>query len=196
MKKYLFVFTSILFSFSPFADNPVDRLGVKGPLVYGDTNFKLSFTDKPNDTYYIQEYLPAGDTLPKFNQLLTIHLFAKDIATEDAVKQKIEELAKRKLTDRICNYKVIESPDGKEFILDFLISESKKNVMEMVEFNIYHYKKIELADNKKSILVYAYSKRSYGDDIKPFLKALKGERIKMLDTMIAAQMPVITLNEN
>ena len=196
MKKYLFVFTAILFSFSPFADKPIDRLGVKGPLVYGDTNFKLSFTDKPNDTYYIQEYLPAGDTLPKFNQLLTIHLFAKDIATEDAVKQKIEELAKRKLTDRICNYKVIESPDGKEFILDFLISESKKNVMEMVEFNIYHYKKIELADNKKSILVYAYSKRSYGDDIKPFLKALKGERIKMLDTMIAAQMPVITLNEN
>ena len=196
MKKYLFVFTAILFSFSPFTDNTIDRLGVKGPLVYGDTNFKLSFTDKPNETYYLQEYLPAGDTLPKFRQLLSLQLFVKNITTGDAVKEKIQELVKRKLTDAICNYKVIESPDGKEFIVDFLVSESKKNIMETVEFNIYHYKQIELAGEQKGILVYAYSKRSYGDEIKPFLKSLKKTRIDMLNTMIAAQVPVVALAQN
>ncbi|CAN5571249.1 hypothetical protein BH10BAC3_BH10BAC3_16800 [soil metagenome] len=196
MKNYALFFIVILCSFTPFTDNTVDRLGVKGPLVFGDTNFKLTWTDKPNDTYYIQEYLPAGDTLEKFKQLLTIHLYEKDITTQDAVKQKIQELVKRRLTDPICNYKVIESPDGKEFMVDFLLSESKNDLMEIVEFNIYHYKQVELGGNKKAILVYAYSKRSYGDEITPFLKHLKTERMEMLNTMIAAQVPVITLIEN
>jgi hypothetical protein len=195
MKKYLLFFTIILFSFAPFADHTADRLGVTGPLVFGNTNFKLAWTDKPNDTYYIQEYLPAGETVDKFRQMLTIHLFEKDITTQDAVKQKVAELVKRKLTDPICNYKAIESPDGKEFMVDFLLSENKHDVMDIVEFNIYHYKQI-VVDGKKYLIVYAYSKRSYGDDIKPFLKNLKNERIALLNNMIAAQMPVITKVDN
>jgi len=196
MKKYFFFFYIMLFWFTAIAENTVDRLGVKGPLVFGNTNFKLAWTDKPDDTYYIQKYLPAGDTLPKFNQLLTIHLFKKNMTVLDAVKQKVEELAKRKLTDRICNFKVIESPDGTEFIMDFLLSESKKDVMEIVEFNIYHYKPVVLGNNESAILIYAYSKRSYGNDIKRFIKALKANRTDMLNTMIAAQVPAVTLAAN
>ena len=64
------------------------------------------------------------------------------------------------LIDAVCNYQVAESPDGKEFIVDFLLGEGKDDKMTIVEFNIYHYRQIELAENHKELAVYAYSKRS------------------------------------
>lgn len=121
----LIALSTLLFSFTTITDNPVDRLGVKGPLEFNKINFKLAWSDKPNDNYYIQEYLPDGENLESFNQMLTIHLFDTDIKTKDAVGQKVRELTERKKTDDVCNYQVTESPDGKEFIVDFLLGESK-----------------------------------------------------------------------
>ena len=64
--------------------------------------------------------------------------------------------------------------------------------MEVQEFNIYRYKPIVLDDIKKAILVYAYSKRAYRADITPFFKSLKSERVNLLNTMIASEMPTVT----
>ena len=47
---------------------------------------------------------------------------------------------------------------------------------------------------KKAILVYAYSKRSYGDDITPFFKKLGEDRKTHLNQMISSSMPAIKLN--
>ena len=196
MKKYLLIMTTVLMSFTTFNNEPVDRIGVKGPLTFNKTSFNLSWTDKPNDTYFIQEYLPKDEKAENFNQMLTLHLFDNDIKVKNAVKQKIQELDTRKKTDPTCNYQITESPDGKEFMVDFLLGESKGDKMTIIEFNIYHYKQVTLGDRKKGILVYAYSKRAYGDDITTFLKNLRKDKADLLNVMIASEMPTVKLADN
>lgn len=193
MKQILILATTLFLSFTTIGDNIVDRIGVKGPLTFDKINFKLAWTDKPNEKYYIQEYLPDGETIETFNQMLTIHLFDTENKLKDAVKQKTKELTQRKKTDPVCNYLVTESPDGKEFMLDFLLGESKNDKMTIVEFNIYRYKQIDLGQNKKGILVYAYSKRAYGDKITPFLESLGDNRINYLNQMIETEIPSVTV---
>ncbi len=190
--KYMLIFLSIvLFSFA--SDNTVDRLGIRGPLKFDKIKFELAWTDKPNDHYYIQEYLPKGEKAEDFTQMLTIHLFDLEITAQDAVAQKVKELNERKKTDEVCNYVVTESPDGKEFMVDFILGESKGDKMTIVEFNVYRYKQIDIGNNKKAMLVYAYTKRSYGNHITVFLKKLGDDRIEYLNNMISADMPSVTL---
>ena len=130
---------TFFFSATILATNPIERIGVKGPLKFSETNFNLVWTAKPNGNYFIQEYLPNGEKLESFNQMLTIHIFITSISPQVAVELKVKELTERKKTDAVCNYQVNESPDGKEFIVDFLLGESKDDRMTIVEFNVYRY---------------------------------------------------------
>jgi hypothetical protein len=180
-------------SFTKFNQEPVDRIGVKGPLTFNSTTFNLAWTSKPSDNYYIQEYLPQNEAADHFNQMMSIFLLVGDTKLKNAVQQKTKELDTRKKTDPTCNYIVTENPDKTEYMVDFVLGESKNDKMEVEEFNIYHYKQVDLGDKKKGILVYAYSKRAYGDDITPFFKNLKSDRINLLNEMIAAEKPTVTI---
>ena len=192
MKSTLTILASfILLSFTAKKIN--EYLSVEGPLEFNDTKFSLKWSDKPNKNYYIQEYIPKGENTDSFNQMLTIHLFDLDIELQDAVKSKIKELIKRKETDAVCNYQITESPDGKEIMVDFLLSESRDGKTQIIEFNIYHYRKIQLDKNKNGIAVYAYSKRSYGNQVTEFLKNLKTSRNNLLNEMISTEKPKILL---
>lgn len=192
MKSILATICS-LFLLSFAGDNVEDYLNVSGPLKFNETEFHLKWSDQPNETYHIQEYLPKGETLERFNQMLTIHLFTTDISVKDAVRQKMAELNTRKETDPVCNYQVTESPDGSEFIVDFLLGESENDQMTIVEFNIYHYRQIDIDKKNKGIAVYAYSKRSYGADITDFFSTLKEDRNAHLNEMITSSKPEINL---
>jgi hypothetical protein len=194
MKILLICFTVGLLTQSTQTDI-VDRLGVKGPLKYGDSDFNIAWTDKPNDNYYIQEYLPDGQKAESFKEMLTIHLFDTEIRIEDAVKQKVQELNLRKKTDPICNYLVNENSDTNEYLVDFLLSDTKNDKVQTVEFNVYRYKQINIGD-RQAILVYAYSRRSYGNKATSFLKSLKNERLVYLKHMTSTDMPVITLQSD
>ena len=176
-------------------NDPTERIGVKGPLEFNKTQFLLAWSQKPNSNYYVQEYLPKNETVEHFNQLITINVFVMDISVENAVAQKINELNQRKKTDPVCNYSVIKSPDGKENILDCLLSVEKNGELDIVEFIIYRYKQIALDNNKKALLVYSYSKRSYGKNITPFLKSLKNERGDLLKVMASKELPKIKINQ-
>ena len=193
MKITLIALSSLLFSFFPVSDDVTDRIGVKGPLEFNGVNFNLAWSDKPRDNYYIQEYLPEGQKPENFDEMLTIHLFATDMSLEDAVKQKGKELTKRKNSDPLCNYQITESPDGKEYMVDFLLSENKGDDMTIAEFNVYRYKQADLGNNQKGILVYAYSGRSYGEDITPFLEKLKDEKINYLNEMALTNIPDVNI---
>jgi hypothetical protein len=193
MKKYLLIMTTFLMSFTTSNNAPIDRINVNGPLIFNKTTFNFVWSDKLNETYYIQEYLPKDEKVENFKQMLTIHLFDKDIKLREAVDMKIQELVVRKKTDETCQYQVTESPDGKEFIVDFILGESKADKMSIMEFNLYHYKQVKLNDNRNGILIYAYSKRAYGDDITPFLENLGQDRGHLLNTMITSQIPNVKL---
>lgn len=191
--KNLLLILVMLSTLHSFGQNPIDRIGVVGPLNFNKTAFNLSWSDKPSETYYIQEYLPAGEQTANFKQLLTLHLFNKDIPLKNAVDQKIQELVNRKKTDAICNYAITQKNGGKEYMVDFLLSESKGNKMTIVEFNIYRYISVDLGKGKKGVLVYAYSKRSYGNDIDGFLKTIKTDRTALLNVMAVSQIPIVTI---
>lgn len=194
--KYILILLTLLPSlFGDATDKAEDRINVKGPLKFSDLNFDLAWSARPSDAYYIQEYVPAGESVENFHQMLTIHLFNVGIDPRDAVQQKVQELERRKTTDVVCNYAVTESPDGKEFIVDFLLSESKAEKI-VAEFNVYRYKQVDLGPGKKGILVYAFSKRSYGDQVTDFLKSLKTARSAYLNQMISAEMPVVSIKGN
>lgn len=124
--------------------------------------------------------------------MLTVSLLVSDISAKEGVKIKVKELEARKKTDPTCKYLVTESPDGSEFIVDFLMGQSKDDRMELMEFNVYRYKQIK-AGGRKALMLYSYTKRSYGDGITDFLKNLKEERMARLNEMIGAQLPEITL---
>lgn len=189
MKTILFAITVIVSSFTKSNIDVVDKLGVKGPLSFNKTAFNLSWVSNPNKNYYVQEYLPKNEKEEHFNQMLSIFLLVGNTKTEDAVKQKTDELTARKSTDPTCNFIVNKSADGKEFILDFVLGEN-----DIEEFNIYRYKQIDVGSKEKAILMYAYSKRAYGKNITPFLQNLKTERTILLNEMAAAQMPSVTLS--
>lgn len=194
MKSLIIALSSILlFSFT--ASKMTEYLSVEGPLKFNQTDFELKWTEQPNDKYYIQEYLPKDENLKDFNQMLTMHLFDMDVKLKDAVSQKVIELGKRKETDALCNYQVTESPDGKEFIVDFILSENVDDELAIVEFNIYHYRQIELGKKHKAIAVYAYTKRSYRSDISNFFKRLKDDRNSHLKEMTSIEKPKIILKK-
>lgn len=170
-----------------------DLLGIKDPLEFNATTFEPAWSDKSRDNYYIQEYLPPGEKVENFNQMMSIHLFLTDLTVNEMAAKKTGELEDRKKSDPLCNYSSFKSPDGKEIIVDFILSEDKEGQIPIIEFNAYRYKQIDTGKDNKGIIIYAYSKRSYGDDINSFLENLKTDRIKYLDEMSKTTVPAVSI---
>ena len=195
MKILLCLASIVLMSFTPVHKTPIERIGVKGPLEFNKTDYMLAWSQRPNVDYYVQEYLPRNETVKQFNQMLTMHVFVKDVSVEDAVLQKEAELIQRKATDKVCNYSISQSPDGKEKLVDCVLSTEKYGQLTIVEFIIYRYRQIELENHKKGLLIFSYSKRSYGTDILPFFTKLATDRKNLLNLMIAMELPKIKIKE-
>ena len=151
MKKYLLVYLATLMSFTKPNQELIDRIGVKGPLTFNNTTFKFTWSQQ-NNNYYIQEYLPDGENADHFNQMLSIFLLAENIKTKDAVLQKISELKTRKKTDPTRNYILNQSSDGKEYMIDFVLGESKNDKMEVEEFNSIVTRKLTQPITKRVFL--------------------------------------------
>ena len=195
MKKAIYFTSLLLIIFSTAKSQTIERIGLKGPIEFNNTEFKLAWSQKPNANYYVQEYLPKNETVERFNELITVNVFVLDVTVEKAIQQKVNELTKRKEIDKVCNFSVIDSPDGTESILDCLLSSGNDQKLDVVEFVIYRYKQIELENHKKALLIYSYSKRSYDENIIKFLNGLSSERESLLNVMISAEMPKITIKE-
>lgn len=195
MKKAIYFTSLLLIIFSTAKSQTIERIGLKGPIEFNKTEFKLAWSQKPNANYYVQEYLPKNETVERFNELITVNVFVLDVTVEKAIQQKVNELTKRKEIDKVCNFSVINSPDGTESILDCLLSSGNDEKLDVVEFIIYRYKQIELENHKKALLIYSYSKRSYDENIIKFLNGLSSERESLLNVMISAEMPKISIKE-
>lgn len=200
MKKIYFISLVIIvlisYSFTIIhKDDDKDRIGVEGPLSFNNTGFNLAWSDKARDNYYIQEYLPAGEQLESFNQMMTLHVFLIDMSIDDAVQIKLNELDTRSKTDAVCKGSVAEtaSSDGKEILLDFLLSETQKDTPEIVEYNVYRYIPVNIGDGENGILIYAYTKRAYGKDAEGFLETINKERRNIVEQMGNTEVPKVKL---
>lgn len=186
----------VLFSYSfTISDDDTDRLGVEGPLSFNNTSFNLTWSDRARDNYYIQEYLPAGEQLESFDQMMTLHVFLIDMSINEAVQSKLNELENRSKTDPVCKGSVAETAgsDGKETLLDFLLSESKNGKTEIAEYNVYRYVPVNIGDGVNGILVYAYTKRAYGNDVQGFLETIDKERRDYVLKMGKTEVPKVKI---
>ena len=195
MKKLLCLTTIVLMSFSTFQNEPIDRIGVKGPIIFNNTRYHLSTAQRPNVDYYFQEYVPIDEAVKKFNQLITVNVFIRNSSLENAVQQKAGELNKRMEKDKVCNYSITQGPDGKDSIIDCVLSYEKDGEITAAEFVIYRFKEIELQNHTRAILIYSYSKRSYDTDIFDFFTSLPKDRKELLDLMSLQELPKIRIKE-
>ena len=148
-------------------------------LFVDSINYVFSWSLHPNQLYYKNEFLNRGDSVTHFKKMISIEFLVGNYALIDVVNQKRVELERRKTTDKFCNQILYENNEKGEYMLDFLISEQDSNSL-IVERNIYRYKLYSDSINK-GVLLFAYSERSYDNEIMNFLKNMKSNNFKMVN---------------
>lgn len=189
LKKIFLALLISSFSFSNAQENETSILSFPNPIEYDGTEFYITQSKQRSKTLFQEQYIPRDENLQNFNQLLDFSFFNKEIETELAVRQKVESVQQREKKDKFAKVNVSESPDGKEFIVDYFISEAPESGDPYIEYNIYRFKNIENG-SQKSFLIMSYAKRMYGD-LKSSAKALAKQRDHLMATMIEYKIPEI-----
>lgn len=184
------LFISLAFKFK---DEVINYFGTSKEITFSKKTYKLSWSSHPNATYYKQEYIPDGDKADTFNDMILIDFIQRDIPVAEVVKAQVTMLNERKKTDNICNYQLINSANGSEYILDFAMSESSGPTLNIVEWNAYRYKAYIDKQGHKGVLLFGISHRSYGSKASSFLKSLKEYRVEHQKALISYPMPNIQI---
>ena len=166
-----------------------DAIGAPGPIVFEDVEFALAWTSHPSETYYKQEYVPAGQTVEQFEDMFMIDVMTDDITPEAAAAAMIKNLDARKGSDPVINYDLIRNDQTGEIVLDFLLSDSTSGTM-IVEWNAYRY--VPFGDG---IALYAISRRGYGEDgARALLGGLKEKRQSAINALALMELPELSLD--
>lgn len=167
-----------------------ERLGVPGPISFEGQDYALAWTSHPSADYFKQEYLPAGQAVENYTHMFILEALTSGITPRDAAGAQIASLDKRKATDPLVFYDAIVNEASGDVILDFLVSATGQDGKLIVEWNGYRYSPYKGA--KSGIVLYAISRRAYGDDAKAFVTALKDWRTKTVDELASFKAPAIT----
>jgi len=172
-----------------------DYLSVSGPISFDNINYDLSWSAHPSNNYFKHEYLPKGDDVEKYKQMILFEFAQGDFKAEDAVNVKVSELKELKKKNPVVNYDVMENKQSGEYILDFLVSENEPDGkhLSIVERNVYRFKQVEDASGRRGVLLFGVSTRAYGDDITKFFASLKNNRYDMINSVAAYTIPVIKI---
>ncbi len=155
------------------AQSATEYFNVGNPIKYCGTKYYFAWSAHPQANYYLQEYLPQGESFERYNQMFTVSVIFWDRTPLEAVQAKIAELEQRKQTDPITNY--IAAENNGEYILEFIVSDSNNGKMNTVEVNVHHYKQMTINGKMASVLSF-YSSRAYGDDITAFIQSIPDKR--------------------
>ena len=173
MKAAISLIISLLSCLGLSAQSVTEYFNVGNPIKYCGTKYSLIWSAHPQENYFVQEYLPKGESLDHYNQMFTVSVIFWDRTPLEAVQAKIAELEQRKKTDPITNYMVAEN--NGEYILEFIVGDSSDGKMNTVEVDIHYYKQMTINGRNASVLCF-YSSRAYGDDIMPLIKSIPEKR--------------------
>ncbi len=123
--------------------------------------------------------------------MLMVDYLLIDTPAKYIVGVKINEIRERKKTDAVANFLVQKNEKNGEYLLDFIMSDGGGGKASVVELNAYHYKNYTDKAGHKGVLLFALSKRAYGNDVMPFLRNLKSERQNIIKTMAEASFPPV-----
>lgn len=166
------------------AQQPMDKLGVPGPVAFNGKEFSLAWMSNPSPTYIKQEYLPDGQDVKSYGEMFIIEAVTSGSSPASAAGAQVEALKKRKGSDPVVNYEIIQHPSSGDILLDFLISDASSGQI-IVEWNAYRYTK----QGKDGVALYAISTRGYGDGAKPFLANLKTSRPAAIKALADMTLP-------
>lgn len=155
------------------AQNPTEYFNAGNPIKYCGENFSFVWSAHPQNIYYVQEYLPEGETLEHYNKMFTVSVIFWDRSPLESVQAKVAELEQRKNSDPITNYMVAEN--NGEYILEFIVSDSNGGKMNTVEVDVHYYRQMEINGRKATVLCF-FSERAYGDNITSFIQSIPDKR--------------------
>jgi len=157
-------------------------------LTFSGTTYHMVWCADPTPAYKKCEYLPKGQALSNYRNMVLVEQLSSDMTVSDVVRRQVAFLRQRQQeqNDPVANHRVLTQESTGEFLLDFVLSGRDANDQVIVEWNAYRYIPTQGADGKKGVLLYGYSARGYGDEGgRDFLIALKEERphiVQMLST--------------
>lgn len=166
----------------PAAGNE-DRIGVPGPIRFGDTEFALQWTSNPSPELYKQEYVPAGQRVERYERMVMIDVRPLGGDVAQTARAMIEQINARKASDPVANFDVIVNEAGDEVLLDFVLSARDASGV-IVEWNAYRYFP---GPGGQGTTMVGISRRGYGDAARDFLVELKTRRPQDIDDLAALQ---------
>ncbi len=199
MKRHLSSFMILVFIMltgftNRRSDDVTNYYGTPVSLNFNGITYNLSWSSHPNESYYKQEYIPKDNSVDRFKDMIMIDFIITDLPVDKAVEARVAQIKERKKTDLVCNYQLYNNPDKPdESILDFLMSESKNDEVNLVEWNAYHYKSYTDKAGHKGVLLFGISHRAYDNDTMDFLKSLSKYRNKNLNLLIGYDVPEIQI---
>lgn len=162
-------------------------------LTFDNIRYKLVASYHPNDIYYKQEYIPAGESVDHFNKMVFIDFVITDAGPREMLGIKAKEMQDRKKNDPVVNYEIMENNAGAEYMLDFILSDTKESSLSVVERNVYRYKSYSDKAGHTGILLFAISQRGYDKDIAMFFKNLKNTRVADINKVALYNIPNIEI---
>jgi hypothetical protein len=170
----------------------IDRLHMSEPITLDGTAHQLAWSSQPNPNYIKQEYVPAGQAVETYTSMLLLEVLAGDLAPIDAAAVQMKTLNERKGKDPLVNMDLIRNDKSGEVLLDFIVSSKDANGEYIVEWNAYRYVRHVDRSGDKGLLLFAVSRRAYGDDnSRSFLQNLKSLRPALRNALVSSPLPDI-----
>lgn len=168
--------------------SPTDYLGIPGPIEFAGAQYRLAWSARPSADYIKHEYLPPGQQPESYTDMVSVELLTSGAGVADALKAQTEMLDKRKSRDPIANYQILRNPDNGQVVLDFLVSDEGSGTL-IVEWDAHRYVPVTMPGGKNAVILFAISRRHYGEGAGDFLKALKTKRTADIDALVNHVVP-------
>lgn len=176
---------------TPAAAEVADRLGIPGPIAFDGKAFDLAWSAQPSENYIKQEYVPAGQTVETYDQMLLVEVVTGGVSVKEAVTSQRDMLVKRKGSDPLVNMQVLQHDATGEALLDFIVSAKDARGEYIVEWNAYRYAPYRDTSGRRGVLLFAVSHRAYGNqNAKAFLGGLKQFKSGQIHAILGAPLPI------
>lgn len=161
-----------------------------GHIAFGGRRFELAWHAAPQPGYIKLEYLPAGQRLPRYEDMLLIEHLSQGMDVAQVVRHQVDFLTERKRTDPTTQHRLLKSDSGNEYLLDFLLSADDAELGQITEWNAYRYLSQPGPDGVPGVLLFAYSRRAYGGmpGIE-FLRGLRDQKEQDIQALLASPVP-------
>jgi hypothetical protein len=137
-----------------------DMLGVPGPLTFENESYALAWSSKASEGYVKQEYVPQGQAVESFEDMILVEAVSGALSPMDAAGAQIRMLEGRKGSDPVVNHDVIQNEATGEVLLDFVLSDLSADPV-VVEWSAYRYQPLKDGDG---VALMGISRRGYGQD--------------------------------